>query len=103
MTAIAVAIPVVSAAIISAYADYQKLSNSHAQQMKSLKYQHDQAMLELQNGRIREDQRHQRLMKLLDILEYFVKNLGTQITEAECEGCKGLPGKKLNSWNCFQK
>ena len=94
------AITAVSAAIISAYGVHKKLGNSHTENMKSLMCQHDQTMEDLKNQRISETQRHERLMKLLGILETFVTNLGKAITEAEYHGCKGLPGKELYLCDC---
>ena len=97
--AIVASITAVSSAIISAYAIHKKLGNSHDEQMKSLMCQHDEAMEDLKNQRISENNRHQRLMKLLEILEEFVKTLGKTITDAEYQGCKGLPGKELNFYD----
>ena len=73
----------------------KKINNEHAQQMAVLSNQHERAMTVLNNQQTSENNRHKEFMGLLAILYESVNKLGNEIFGAECDGCKGLPGKKV--------
>ena len=72
-----------------------RINNDHEVTMANITNQHQKEMAILQNKENHENRRHEAFMKLLDILDKKLDKLGKAIFEAECAGCKGLPGNQI--------
>ena len=82
----------ISGAIMGIIYTVKKMDNDHEERMTDIRNRHDQVMLQLNNERKSEHEKHVELMKLFDIFYLLVSKLGDDIFTAEIDGCKGLPG-----------
>ena len=86
------AVVTIGGAITGTIALFKKISNDHDQEMALISNRHEESMKILGNEQNNENNRHKEFMKLLDTFNALLGRLGDIILNAECEGCKGLPG-----------
>ena len=92
----------ISSAIGETIVLLRRMDNEQAESLATMSYEHQQAMAVLNNEQVRENNRHAKFMELLQILKTAVNQLGNDIFNAECEGCKGLPGNSFNVQEPFK-
>ena len=97
MTAVAVgltAVAQIGSAVAGTIVLVKKMTNEHDVQLAVISNQHEQAMFKLNSEGTEETNKHEEFMELLKVLKTTIDLLGKEIFDAECDGCKGLPGKK---------
>ena len=90
-----IAVAQIGSAVAGTIILVEAINNDHAQKMAVLSNRHEQAMEILNSQQTSENNRHKEFMALVEILYESVNRLGNEIFSAECDGCKGLPGKKV--------
>ena len=78
--------------IKEAFVLIRKMNHGQEERILILSNEHKEAMAELDSKRNTESNKHKEFMRLLEVWKDTVTILGEFILNAECEGCKGLPG-----------
>ena len=100
------AVTTIGGAITGTIALIKKIDNKHNQEMALISNRHQESMKKLEKEQNDQNNRHKEFMKLLDTFNALIGRLGDIILNAECEGCKGLPGifhYIFQNINCFQR
>ena len=96
-----VAVAQIGTAVAGTIYYVNQINNEHAKKMAILSNQHELKMAELDKQEIGENNRHKEFMALLALLYESVTILGNEVFGAECDGCKGLPGKKIIKYDVY--